>query len=431
MKKILIIPVIILVLFGSCKKDNSVPTAEVTPEMARDSLYYLMNQWYYWYNLMPTVTETDYSDPYKLMDAMRYKSLDRWSFVADFDAFNAEMNGQFVGHGIRIGVDDSGNARIAMLYSQSQLYKNGVRRGWIIEKINGQEVAPILLARDETAYNNLIGLPNAGITNVFLFKRPDGTEVTISDTKTSFNVNTVLLYDTLHLSTGITGHLVFDSFITPSVQELATAFAYFKANNITDLILDLRYNSGGYLYIAQTLASYIAGDAIAGNTFAKLQYNDKNQDANSIYTFKTTSFPLNLTRLVVISTRSTASASEAVMNGLNGFVNVVSIGDTTNGKPAGMNGWAVGKKYYFWPVTFKMVNADDHGDYFDGIAPLKEVPDDITHDFNNREELCLKEAIYFLENGSVSAKGLFEFKRSPQFSEKPAWAKKGLLLETR
>ncbi len=431
MKKILIIPFIIIVLFSSCRKNDTVPGADVTPVMARDSLYYLMNEWYYWYNLMPTVNKDEYDDPYKLMDAMRYKTLDRWSFVADYDAFNAEMNGQFVGHGFRIGVDDSGNARIAMIYSQSQLYRQGVRRGWIVKQINGQDIAPILLSRDETAYSNLIGLSNPGITNLFLFKRPDGSEVTISDTKSTFNVNTVLLCDTLHLTSGITGHLVFDSFITPSVQELATAFAYFKQNNIKDLILDLRYNSGGYLYIAQTLASYIAGDGISGTTFAKLQYNDKNQDVNATYKFNTTAFPLNLTRLVVITTRSTASASEAVMNSLSGFVNVVGIGDTTNGKPTGMNGWSVGNKYYFWPVTFKMVNANDHGDYFAGIAPAKTVTDDITHDFSDRDEKCLKEAIYFLENGMVSAKGFYEFNRSLQFSEKPSWVVKGLLLENK
>ena len=74
-------------------------------------------------------TKLNYKDPYVLMDAMRYKALDRWSFVADYDQFNAEMNGDFVGHGFRVGLDDSGNARIAMIYSQSALYLEGVRRG--------------------------------------------------------------------------------------------------------------------------------------------------------------------------------------------------------------------------------------------------------------------------------------------------------------
>ena len=432
MKKILILPLIILILFGSCRKNDTATVIDVTPAMARDSLYDLMNQWYYWYNLMPVVTKENFVDPYKLMDTMRYKPLDRWSFVADYDEFNAEMLGEFVGHGFRIGLDDSGIARIALIYSESPLYKDGVRRGWIVKKINNIDIAPILQSGNSAAYTDAIGPSTAGITNIFLFQNPaDGNDVTISSTKSNFILNTVLLCDTLNLSSGITGYLVFDSFIQPSFDELATAFAYFKENNVKDLILDLRYNSGGYLFIAQELASYIAGDAKAGTTFANLQYNNKHQDQNSIYPFVTSLYPLNLTRLVVITTRSTASASEAVMNGLKGAnINVVSIGDLTNGKPTGMNGWDVGKKYWFWPVTFKMINALGQGDYFEGIAPEKLVSDDITHDFGDRKEFCLKEAIYYLENGSVSTKGSSDFVRYPQFSEKPSWIEKGLLLET-
>ncbi len=438
MKNILILPLILLVLFGSCKKEvDPLPVNEeekgLTPAMARDSLFDLMNQWYYWYNLMPVVKKADYADPYELMDAMRYKQQDRWSFVADYDEFNAEMSGEFVGHGFRIGVDDAGNARIALIYSKSNLYKAGVRRGWIVKRINGTDIAPILISGNSAAYSQLIGESVAGITNVFIFQKPDNSETTISDTKSAFTLNTVLLYDTLHLSSGVTGHIVFESFILPSSQELATAFAFFKQHQVKDLILDLRYNSGGYLNIAQVLASYIVGDRVPNTTtFAKLTYNDKRQAYNSNYPFKTTPYPLNLTRLAVISTRSTASASEAVMNGLKGFVTVVSIGDTTNGKPTGMNGWDVGKKYYFWPVTFKIVNAANQGEYFNGIYPDKLAEDDITHDFDDRNESSLKEAIYYLQKGSVSAKGFSlkrSFYKSRQFTEKPSWAEKGILIE--
>ena len=72
-----------------------------------------------------TSNKENYTDPYELMDAMRYKTLDRWSFVADYDEFIAEMQGTFVGHGFRIGLDNAGNARIAMIYSNSPLYANG------------------------------------------------------------------------------------------------------------------------------------------------------------------------------------------------------------------------------------------------------------------------------------------------------------------
>jgi hypothetical protein len=433
MKKLIVFTFIILTLFSSCKKEDPAPVIvnELTDAMARDSLYYLMKQWYYWYDLMPSVNKADYPDPYKLLEAMRYKELDKWSFVADYNEFIAEMQGEFVGHGIRIGVDEDSIARIAMIYSKSPLYAEGVRRGWIVKSVNGYDIAKIIIKGDATAYNTAMGASTAGITNKFVFVKPDATEVEISSTKSSFTINSVLQYDTLKLSSGVTGYLAFESFIEPSPTELAVAFDFFNSCNIKDLILDLRYNSGGYLYVAQGLASEIAGKASynSGSVFAELQYNNKNLNQNYTYRFSDPVSNLSLTRLVVISTRLTASASEAVMNGLKPYMNVVSVGDTTNGKPVGMNGWSVGEKYFYWPITFKIINKNNEGDYFGGIAPGKVVSDDITHDFGDRNELCLKEAIHYLETGSFSTKGSTPFYCYPQYSEKPDWMNNGLSLK--
>jgi len=428
MKRFSFIFILLIIIFTSCKKDE--PAIEVTPAMARDSLYFIMKQWYYWYDLMPVVTREDYNDPYELMEAMRYRPLDRWSFVIDYDEYMEQVQGTFTGHGIRIGIDNASKARISMIYRNSPLYAEGVRRGWIIKSINGTDIAPLIIAGNFEAYNNIIGPANEGVRNTFIFQKPDGTETTIASTKSTFTLNTVILYDTLHLSTGLTGHIVSESFILPTENELKLAFAFFKENKVKELILDLRYNPGGYLYVAQTLASYIAGNGLAGTTFAKLQYNSKNQAANSSFPFIATSFPMSLQKVIVITTRVTASASEAVMNGLKGFVDVISIGDTTEGKPTGMNGWAVAEKYFFWPVTFKIVNANNQGDFFDGIAPEKLVWDDITHDFDDRNEACLNEAIHYLETGTFSGKSAVSFiKPSPQFSEKPSWVNNAFIKE--
>jgi C-terminal processing protease CtpA/Prc len=272
MKKLLFALILLISVITSCKKEISVP--DVTPAMARDSLYFLMKDVYYWYNLMPSVNRESYADPYTLLDAMKYKELDRWSFVADYDQFNQKMQGEYVGHGFRIGLDDNDTVRIALIYKYSPLYQLGVRRGWVVRKINDKDLAPIFIAKDGKAYTDLIGPNVAGITNKFLFKKPDGSTMTISSTKSSFTVNSVILFDTLHLKSGITGHLVFDSFIEPSEDELRQAFKFFAENNVQDLIVDLRYNSGGYLYIAQLLASYISGNGYTNTIFAKITYND-------------------------------------------------------------------------------------------------------------------------------------------------------------
>jgi carboxyl-terminal processing protease len=430
MKKLIIVLSIILSIFSSCKKDDPVPG--VTPEMARDTLYFIMKDWYYWYNLMPSVTRGNYADPYTLLDAMRYKELDRWSFVADYDEFMAEMRGEFVGHGIRIGLDNSNKARIAMIYKNSPLYTSKVRRGWMIKTVNGYDLSAIMLAGNSDAYDEALGPGNEGVTNVFVFARDGKADTTITSAKKKFIINSVLLYDTIKLSSGIiAGHLVLESFIEPTDDELQVAFAFFKNNNVKDIILDLRYNTGGFLDASQLLASYIAGNGFTTTTYARLDYNNKRQDYNQTYPFVTTQYPIAATKLVVITTRSTASASEAVMNGLSPIINFVSVGDTTNGKPTGMNGWECGKKYFFWPITFKIVNSSNEGDYFDGFPPDKIAIDDITHDFDSRDEECLNEAIRFLETGSFSGPGksIRSFTRSVHYSEKPSWMNNTFVLK--
>jgi hypothetical protein len=75
--------------------------------------------------------------------------------------------------------------------------------------------------------------------------------------------------------------------------------------------------------------------------------------------------------------------------------------------------------YMFWPITFSVVNSANQGEFYEGIVPEKYVPDDISRDWNDRNESCLKEAIYYLEHGSVSSKGAYVFQPSTRFSEKP------------
>src|SRR5450759_4824035 len=113
MKKLIFLLIISIIGFTSCKKD--VPPSIITPtidEQARDTLYAAMNQYYFWYKLMPVVKVTDYTDPYTLLEAMRYKTLDRWSFVQTNAEYQAQSTGSFVGHGISMGLDLNNLVRI-------------------------------------------------------------------------------------------------------------------------------------------------------------------------------------------------------------------------------------------------------------------------------------------------------------------------------
>jgi C-terminal processing protease CtpA/Prc len=416
MKKILFLIAACFPILTSCNKDP-----EPTPDaMARDTLYTLMNQWYYWYDKMPSIDKEDYSDPYELLEAMRYKELDRQtSYVIEYDTYMAQNQGTSVTHGIRMALDESNKARIAMIYKNSPLYDEGVRRGWIIKTINGQDIADILLRNDMAKLAEVIGPATEGVTNVFLFSPPGQADKSISSTKSAFTVNTVILFDTLHLSKGsVAGHLVLSSFIGTTSDELKTAFQFFKANNVSDFILDLRYSGGGLISTGKELASYIASSTATGSVYAKLLYNNKNQNSNKTLPFVATDYPLAVSKLVVITSRSTAGASEVVINGLSPNINIVSVGDTTQGAPEIMSGWPCLKKYYFLLVTAKTVNSLDQ-DFYDGFPPDKREVDDITREFDDKQEKCLKEAIQYLETGQFSGKGEKTFNRSSQFSEEP------------
>jgi carboxyl-terminal processing protease len=430
MKKFLIyLPVLLLIGFSSCKKDDPVVNPPTDDEIARDELYNIMKAYYLWDKLMPVVTKEDYPDPYKLLEAMRYKKLDRWSYVQDYQDYLDQSQAIFVGHGIRIGLDGTNKTRIAQIYNKSPMYSLGVRRGWIIKKLNGTELAPIFISGDGTAYSSLIGPSTAGVTNTFLFETPEGKDSTITTTKASFTLNTVLHYDTLMLKTGVTGHLVFEQFVQPSNAELQTAFTYFKQNNINNIIVDLRYNGGGDLTVLQNLAAYIGGSARFGKPFLTLTHNEQQVARNQTFNFSTITSPVSVSKMIVITTRMTGSASEDLINGLKPFLEVKTIGDTTNGKPVGMYGFKHNVSYMFWPISFELVNTNGDGDFYDGFFPEKYVPDDITHDWGDRRESCLKEAIYYLENGTVSAKGTYSYHKPVQFSERPDRQNNAYLIE--
>jgi len=423
MKKLVILLSFLVLGFSSCKKKDVTPavTSPTVDQEARDYLYDTMNQYYFWYNLMPVVVKTDYQDPYELMDAMMYKTLDRWSFVETYEEYLNMDQGAFVGHGISMGLDQFNQVRIAEIYNLSPLYSLGVRRGWIVKKLNGTDLAPIFIANDGAAYSQLIGAARVGLTNTFLFQTPAGKDSTITSAKASFTLNTVIVADTLQLKSGITGHLVFDQFIPPSNDELQTAFTYFSQNNVKDIIVDLRYNGGGDLSVLTNMASYVAGAAQVNNPFLIATFNDKNTAYNTTFNFTTVPSPLSVSKVIVITTRGTASASEDFINGLKPILDVRTLGDTTNGKPVGMVGFPYQTSYMFWPITFSLVNSAGQGGFYNGFAPDKYVIDDITHDWSDRNEACLKEAIYYLEHGSVSSKGLYiGGKPSVKFDEKSA-----------
>lgn len=385
-------------LFTSCKKDEE--DDEIIEEriVENTEFYKLMQDWYYWYDQMPGVTPATYASPYEVLEALRKRPEDKWSYITSREEFESYyVESKFIGYGFGSKFDQEGKLRVTFVYHSVDLYEKGVRRSWIIEEVNGTRITT------SVNINQLLGANEVGVSNDFLFRKPDGTLVEMTVQKKEVIMNTVLHKEVIETGSRKAGYLVFQNFTTPSFEELEEAVDFFNSEGIDELILDLRYNGGGQTNVANYLGSIIGGPAVADEPFAKYIYNDKRgPEQNFTDYFNAEEKTLNLDRLVVIATRSTASASEMVINGLKPFIDVSIIGNNTYGKPMGMNAWYYDDKYAFVPVTFKIANADDFGDYFDGLQADSYVPDDISRMFGDPEEASLKEALNFIETGSYS-----------------------------
>jgi C-terminal processing protease CtpA/Prc len=241
------------------------------------------------------------------------------------------------------------------------------------------------------------------VTSTILFQSLTGRQQRETLTKRVVTIPTVSLTRTFRVDGRVVGYLFFRNFVNPSYAALDEAFAALRTAGATELVVDLRYNGGGLVDVAVHLASLVGGTATQGRVFATFQHNDKNTALNEDLRFKDApDATLNLSRLFVITTRSSASASELLINSLRPHLPVVVVGDLTYGKPVGQYGFTFCDKVLA-PVAFALVNAEGQGDFFGGIAPDCSAADDIEHELGSAEEASLAEALFYVRTGSCRA----------------------------
>jgi len=176
---------------------------------------------------------------------------------------------------------------------------------------------------------------------------------------------------------------MYNNFRTPFNTELNAVFANFATEGISDLVLDLRYNSGGSIETAKDLSSMITGQ-FNDQVFAQQLFNSNFEPKNLIFDNQINTGEainnLNLSRVFVLTTRSSASASELVINALNPYIDVVQIGTTTRGKFEGSatlydsedytrSNVSLEHTYAIQPLILKTANKDGFTDFFDGLDP--------------------------------------------------------------
>ena len=240
--------------------------------------------------------------------------------------------------------------------------------------------------------------------------------------------------ETLHVAGGTVGYMLFNDHLAPAEKQLISAFRRLAAARVDDLVLDLRYNGGGYLDIASEVGYMIAGPApTTGQTFEKMTFNDKYPTTDPVTGAPLTPMPfhttsqgfsgpsgvalptLNLPRVLVLTSASTCSASESIINSLRGVgVDVIQIGTTTCGKPYGFYPEDNCGTTYF-SIEFQGLNAQGFGDYPDGFSPANtrgtrgvvlpgcSVSDDFTHALGNPKERRLAAALAYRIHASCPA----------------------------
>lgn len=407
--KILLAALVVSALaFQGCEDmdDNAVPV--------NDFIWKGLNLYYLWQPEVPELADdrfanqaqlNDYlegfSSPESLFNNLLYQrgEIDRFSVIfSDYRVLESALQGVVKSNGVEFGLVYYPNSEtqifgyVRYILPDSDAAGKDIQRGDIFYAVDGTALNvdnyQSLLSRD-TYTLNLATYNGGNIT-------PTDESVTL--TKAEYAENPVYTTNVVTEDDKVIGYLMYNGFFSNYDDELNAAIGQLKAQGINELVLDLRYNSGGSVRTATYLASMITGQ-FNDDIFAQEQWNPKLQayfeDENPAalqdrFTNQlsngTAINNLNLTTVYVLTTRSTASASELIINCLRPYIDVVVIGDVTTGKNVGSvtlydspnfsrNNVSGSHTYAMQPIVLKIINAEGFGEYSSGLEPdllLKE-----------------------------------------------------------
>jgi carboxyl-terminal processing protease len=399
--------------FQSCEDMDDVAPPQSLE--INDFIWKGLNLYYLWQPDVPNLADNrfanqtelntflkGYSKPEDLFDALRVdKSIDRFSWiVSDYLELEGMLQGTTKNDGVDFGLRyKSGSTTeifgfVRYIIPNSDASTKDIKRGDIFYAVNGTQLTvnnyQTLLLNSESYTLNLANYDAGAIT-------PNGKSVAL--TKTELSENPILINNLIETGGHKIGYLMYNGFYPNYDTQLNDAFATLKTQGVTDLVLDLRYNGGGSVQTATRLASMITGQ-FKDKVFSKQQWNPKimayfetedPEALNNLFTDKVDADPLNslnLTKIYILTSKSTASASELVINGLKPYINVVQIGDVTVGKNVGSitiyDSPTFGKenrnpnhRYAMQPIVLKIVNSAGFGDYFNGLTPTYELKENL------------------------------------------------------
>lgn len=421
-----------ILLNGCVKNDDGIdspdgpdpePTADV---VVQDFMWSAMNIWYFWQAEVPNLADTRFStdaefttflqsesDPANFFDNKLRYSEDRFSFYdEDYKVLTDNLSGISRSNGLEFGLflfsnSDDIFGYVRYIIPNSDAATKAIARGNLFTGVDGQTLNrnnyQELLFGDNATYTlNMADISSGTIS-------PNGEEVTLTKQE-ALEENPVYIVKSFDVSGQKIGYLMYNGFTNEFDQELNDAIGQLKTDGVTDLVLDLRYNSGGSVNSSRLLSSMIYG-IHTDQLYVRQLWNPKIQEAftaddpkalEDYFADKTSAgTPLNtldLSRVYILTTGSTASASELVINGLDPYIDVVKIGTTTTGKnefsltmvddpdrdgapfiftPSRENQINPENSWAIQPLVGRNENASGFSDYTAGFAPDIELEEDL------------------------------------------------------
>jgi len=392
---------------------------------------------YLWYSELPDINPASIANPVDYFERLKTsattdsgKPKDRFHYAQNSEEYNQYTEtGVSAGYGFTYALVQSTPPRkIVIIYSESNspAANNNIRRGAEIINIDGQAV----IDGDPDILNAGLIPSKLGEYHTFVIKdlsKPSARTVVLQSSEiVTVPVHT---HKIINQSNKKIGYLALNTFFVASAEkQLINIINHFEDSQINELVLDLRYNGGGYITLSADLGTMIAGNTALGSIYTELAFNDKLSRENVMFRFAPTSSSdlsvasgtilpkLNLPQVYILSSNNTASASEYLINGLRGInVTVILIGTTTTGKPYG---WQAEENCgtTYSTIQFKGQNAKDYGDFADGFIPSGDdnsedqvrgcqVADDLSKALGDESENMLATALYYIKHGDCPTSG--------------------------
>jgi carboxyl-terminal processing protease len=369
-------------------------------EAQRSWLRDYMNDQYYWFD-QQRPADAAASSQSAYFESLLNIPLDRYSFTQSSSSFNSNFTeGRRTGFGYALAQPTPGTLMVRYVEPLSPIGQSSLKRGDSIISIDGLSASEIVR----------VGLPTVsteGVSRSFVVTSAKEGTRSFTVNSAEFILSPVLGDALLPTADGKqVGYIAYNEFIRSSATPLADAIKKFREAQVSEVIIDMRYNGGGSILVASQLAYLVGGADLAGQSFAQFRFNSQNSANNYTQTFPELGYttPLaGISRVFMITSGSTASASEMVINGLRPYREVITIGDTTFGKPYAFRPISACNTTYN-AVNMQILNAQGFGDYVQGLPATCAAPDDLSRPLGDPQETRIAAALTYINTGSCPAR---------------------------